>query len=49
MIWYHNKIPLSNGVDYQYKVKGTVYSLHMDEVFREDEGTYMIRYFSDDF
>jgi len=43
VIWYHNKVPLKNGEDYQYKVNGTIYSLNMDECFREDEGIYTIR------
>ena len=36
-------VPLKNGEDYQYKVNGTIYSLNMDECFREDEGIYTIR------
>ena len=38
-----NSVPLKNGEDYQYKVNGTIYSLNMDECFREDEGIYTIR------
>ena len=38
-----DSVPLKNGEDYQYKVNGTIYSLNMDECFREDEGIYTIR------
>ena len=36
-------VPLKNSDDYQYKINGTIYSLCMDECFREDEGIYTIR------
>ena len=41
-----HKVPLKNGDDYQYKINGTIYSLCMEECFREDEGIYTIRYYS---
>ena len=36
-------VPLKNGEDYKYKINGNIYSLCMDECFKEDEGIYTIR------